>query len=793
MLKILQSYQLDFMLILSGICVLLLIFSILVKNLTTRHRPAFILLILSATVLIISDRFAYIYRGDVSTTGFWMVRICNFLTFLCIIMILLFYNLLLAAMIVETDEQRTKAPLGLKIVSILCSIGIILLIVSQFTGLYYTFDEFNRYQRSSLNIVSFVIPLISIIIQLVVVIMNRKLFSKKLFMALTLFCVIPVTAAVFQIFLYGLSLNNIAAAIVVLSLYGIAMNDMNSKAKRSDSIEMDHLKDSQKRMNLLFNQTASTLMSALDAKEKYTQGHSGRVANYARKIAELLGKDEKECQEIYYAGLLHDIGKLGIPDEIINKQGKLTDEEYEIMKQHPALGQQILSGITDMPFLAIGANYHHERYDGTGYPEGLKGKDIPELGRILAVADAYDAMSSNRSYRDAIPQQKIREEFIKNSGTQFDPDFAKLMQHLIDLDAEYTMKEKTDTPGLDTNTVLDCDNYRDEISEGLLITPEPTTITFLCDEKDGGLPSLVLFDSLDAKVYSEDPLKSEMNYFEYGEIHFDGEASVTGARKVKVDVMDISEGLDSNIDDYEIIAARYKDHAMFTIRHEHYETQVTVALPDNTRFLYVGITGEKCLIHDINVTKSDTPIGEHYISRIAEEISYINVPPGDVPNVQIDGYRSDSVKGIPIYDGVMEVHFHTMSLPTARLVWHTAFISIFTSDNKRYEGPNFREFALIRLDGEFWDDSDGLSENNMDTKKTKDFVDWDEWKKLNSAGMDVTVRLERKDNVITTTTENAGISIRNLTSVDDSIQDIYLSLSGDQVALTGITINRDVE
>ena len=92
------------------------------------------------------------------------------------------------------------------------------------------------------------------------------------------------------------------------------------------------------------------------------------------------------------------------------------------MKQHPALGQQILSGITDVPLLAIGANYHHERYDGTGYPEGLKGKDIPELGRILAVADAYDAMSSMRSYRDAIPQQKIREEFIKHSGTQFDPD-----------------------------------------------------------------------------------------------------------------------------------------------------------------------------------------------------------------------------------------------------------------------------------------------------------------------------------------------------------------------------------
>ncbi len=791
MMDFLRTYQLDFMLILSGICGILLFFSLIIKNLSSNARSAFIMLMASATILLVSDRYAYIFRGDVSSVGFWMVRICNFLVFVATICNVIFYSLLLKAMITDSDSKKKKIPLELKLTGIVCFIHLGLIIVSQFTGLFYTFDESNRYQRTSLNPLLYASPLIAMALLLVLIIKRRKLFSKRLFLTLILFEIVPTIAAILQIVFYGLSISNIVSSIMIIIVYIIAMTDMNRKFEKVDTIEIDHLMERQERMQRLLDQTATTLMSAVDAKEEYTQGHSARVAKYARQIAEHIGKDKKECDEIYYAGLLHDIGKIGIPDYIINKNGELTPEEYEIMKQHPTLGRHILSGITDMPYLAIGANFHHERYDGTGYPEGLKGKEIPELGRILAVADAYDAMSSNRSYRDAIPQQKIREEFIKNSGTQFDPDFAKIMQHLIDLDSEYQMKEKTDSPGLSVDTVIHCNEYRDVISEGVLITPEPTHITLKCGSNVNGEPAFVLFDSLDAKVYTEEPLKTEMNYYEYGEIHFDGESSVSGARKSETEVIDITGKRDPlPASQYDVTAVRYKDHAMFYIRREHFEVRVIVALPDNTRFLYAGITGENCSIHDIEVTKSDGPIGNHYIPRIAEEISYINVPEGDVPNVQIDGYRTDSVRGIPIPDGVMEVSFHTMSLPTARLVWHTAFIDIFTSGNKRVEGPNSREFALIRLDGEFWDDADGLSENNMEVKKTDDFVDWDEWKRLNSAGMDVTVRLERKNNVIVTTTENAGISINNTTIVDDSIRDIYLSLSGDQVALTGIKVKR---
>ena len=112
---------------------------------------------------------------------------------------------------------------------------------------------------------------------------------------------------------------------------------------------------------------------------------------------------------------MHDVGKIGIPLNIINKEGKLTDEEYEIIKKHPVIGVEILSGISEYPYLSIAAHYHHERYNGRGYPRGLKGEDIPEIARIVAVADAYDAMTSKRSYRESIPQSKVREEIIKGA------------------------------------------------------------------------------------------------------------------------------------------------------------------------------------------------------------------------------------------------------------------------------------------------------------------------------------------------------------------------------------------
>ena len=191
----------------------------------------------------------------------------------------------------------------------------------------------------------------------------------------------------------------------------------------------------------MLTQTASALASAIDAKDKYTHGHSCRVAEYSKKIAEIYGKSEHECNEIYIAGLLHDVGKIGIPNGIINKDSKLTDEEFAVIKTHPVIGADILRRIDAAPFISVGAHYHHERFDGKGYPEGLSGDDIPEIARIIAVADAYDAMTSNRSYRKYLPQQAVRSEIEKNIGTQFDPEAARCMLMIIDEDKEYVLHE----------------------------------------------------------------------------------------------------------------------------------------------------------------------------------------------------------------------------------------------------------------------------------------------------------------------------------------------------------------
>ena len=180
-------------------------------------------------------------------------------------------------------------------------------------------------------------------------------------------------------------------------------------------------------------QVIKTLVGTIDAKDKYTNGHSVRVAQYSKMIAEKLGKSPKECKQIYYVGLLHDIGKIGVPDDIINKTSRLTDEEFAIIKTHPDVGYNLLKKLTKIENVSIGAHYHHERFDGRGYPEGLKGEEIPEIARIIAVADTYDAMTSNRSYRNAMSQEKVRGELEKGRGTQFDAKFADVM---LEIDME---------------------------------------------------------------------------------------------------------------------------------------------------------------------------------------------------------------------------------------------------------------------------------------------------------------------------------------------------------------------
>ncbi|MBO4927595.1 MAG: response regulator [Clostridiales bacterium] len=198
----------------------------------------------------------------------------------------------------------------------------------------------------------------------------------------------------------------------------------------------------QENRNLLVH-VVESLAAAIDTKDIYTRGHSGRVAEYSRMIAARAGYSEFRQEEVYMMGLLHDVGKIGVPNSIINKSTRLTDEEFALIKKHPGMGAQILESIKEDPELTIAARCHHERFDGKGYPEGLSGFDIPEVARIIAVADAYDAMSSDRSYRGKLTEEQIISELTEGKGSQFDPKFADIM--LAILKEKPNLKQKEDT------------------------------------------------------------------------------------------------------------------------------------------------------------------------------------------------------------------------------------------------------------------------------------------------------------------------------------------------------------
>ncbi|SFA76954.1 HDIG domain-containing protein [Acetitomaculum ruminis DSM 5522] len=234
------------------------------------------------------------------------------------------------------------------------------------------------------------------------------------------------------------------------AITNIANGDFSARVTKITNDELGKISigvnEMAKQIEQMFNdqekfslQAIEALVGTIDAKDTYTNGHSVRVAQYSREIAKRSGKNEKEQLVVYYAGLLHDIGKVGIPDGIINKVSRLTDDEYDIIKTHPVIGYEILNKLSNLGDIPEGAYSHHERLDGRGYPRGLKGDEIPEIARIIGVADAYDAMTSSRSYRAAMPQEKVRTEMIRGMGTQFDPQFAEIMLE-IDNEREWKVK-----------------------------------------------------------------------------------------------------------------------------------------------------------------------------------------------------------------------------------------------------------------------------------------------------------------------------------------------------------------
>lgn len=174
------------------------------------------------------------------------------------------------------------------------------------------------------------------------------------------------------------------------------------------------------------------LVTAIDAKDIYTKGHSTRVAKYAVILAKRLGWEKERIKRIRYKALLHDVGKIGIPDRVLNNTERLSEEEFEVIKSHTMIGADMLQGVSSLSDMYLVAKYHHERYDGTGYPNQLPGEKIPEEARLVGIVDAYDAMSSDRAYRKALPEDVIKKELIRNRGTQFDPHMTDVFVEILE-------------------------------------------------------------------------------------------------------------------------------------------------------------------------------------------------------------------------------------------------------------------------------------------------------------------------------------------------------------------------
>jgi len=502
-----------------------------------------------------------------------------------------------------------------------------------FTDLVFYYDANNQFRGGPLRYAFFVVLIIYFIMILSINIAKRNDDPKE---TVLLFGVIMLL--IVDIVVSLASQDNLVHSYVMPLAVTFYMMHFLSALHEEEVSDINRIftETEEQRTKQMLDQAIETLAYTIDAKDRYTKGHSFRVAKYSRQIAKLQGQNDEDCRKIYLAGLLHDIGKISIRDEIINKNGKLTNEEYEQIKKHPVNGGRILEKMMDFPFLQEGALYHHERYDGNGYPKGLKGNEIPEMARIIAVADAYDAMTSYRSYRKVMDQAIVKQEIWKGMGTQFDPFFAKLMISLIDSDLGYDMREKIDhldeiifedqgedviweyVPSeiADENQILMetsistlgefilCVNNWENPTESTIVGNEIHSVTFKSTTKPDGnyvwfAPTVLVFSSEDGKVAGN-------GYEELGVFVSAGYSWRVGpslSESIRMIKTEKFRSFDQWIQrnkvgmEYKVSVIRYGALVSIKIENDLLAVEGELVLPkDYEKDVYFAITGEKCVI-----------------------------------------------------------------------------------------------------------------------------------------------------------------------------------------------------
>ena len=790
MFDYIRENQLHIMLLLCGACGALVLLLFITRILSRRRKAALILMEIAAINLLRFDRLAYIYAGDPGNTGFIMVRLSNFFVFFLTPAVVLIFNMFLADYL-TADVGIPRLPRRIMVVAYISAAGMFLAIISAFTGLYYYFDENNNYIRGSGFLIAYIIPIICPIIQCSVIWQYRKSISKLIFISMMMFIFVPIAFGIIQIFAYGISIVNMSIGLVSIALYVFSYLDINNEVERAHEIEIQNMQGEQRRMLRLFDQIAKAFVSAVEKKDDFTKGNAVKEAEYARKLARLNGKNDADCNKAYYTALLHDVGMIGIEDAVIKSDTDPSTYDYEAIKQKPVIGKEILSNITEYPYLSVGAAYSHERYNGTGYPEGLKGEQIPEIARLVGVVDAYVTMTTPKRYRDAKPDFVAREALVKGAGAEFDPVYADLMVKIID---EESKNKIFDDIAL-VEKELSCKEYKSSVSLGIPVTSSITNISFDCELSKDSLsgfsaPSIILFDSFDRRIHDDVKAIRAYHYHEYGEIWFDNHSITTSARRIVETMIDSGDGGDENGNvgsgRYEIAAVKFEDHLKLTMTCPGFKKEVIVALQDGASSAYIGITGEYCEITGIEIEQTDETIDATYIPRISEEISYIDHMESDLPNIQINQTRSASTEGIEI-ESRLRLNFHTMSLPVADFVWNCPYIVIFSSDNGRMKGRNYTEYVTIKLNGEI-DRKDDVADNNFIMKRKDSFKGWEDWKERNKEGYEGEINVERKGNRIITATENLGVYIENTTTIKQMPDKVYIAITGDRCALTDIRI-----
>ncbi len=788
MFDLIRANQLNIMLMLCGACGILIVLVLFTGFISRIRKIILFFMEFNAFFLLWFDRMAYIYSGDPGHEAYIMVRVSNFFVFFLTSAIVFFFNLYIIDLLTN-EGGLSSPPKRLIAAGVLAAVGMALSVISAFTGLYYYFDEMNVYHRGPGFLIAYTMPVLGPLIQYTVVRNYKRSISKLIYIALSHYIFVPIICGILQIFTYGISIVNMSMVGVSLSLYIFMYLDLNNTVKHAHEIEVSNMKGEQDRLKNLFDQTATAFVSAVEKKDDFAKGNAIKIAEYAREIAERSGKDEEYCEKVYYSALLHDVGLIGIPDSVIKHDTDPEKGDYEEMRKKPLIGAEILSSITEYPYLEEGAHYSHERYNGTGYPEGLKGEEIPEIARIIGVADAYVTKTSKKRYRDPQPEFMAREAFIKGAGDEFDPVFASAMVNIMDSRAN----EGSDEDKRKLEKEITCKEYREQISTGIPVDNRIRKISFDCEHFiDPGMkfsaPSIILFDSYDGRVHFSEKEIERYAYTEYGEIWFDKYSVITAAGNIEEKI--ISDSREEKKPEgnlcYEITAERYEDHLKLSMKAAGVEKDVIVALQSASKASYIGLTGENCHISDISVEETGEKAKAGDIPRIAKPVSYIEHFESDIKNIQIDQTRSAATEGIELKNRMI-IRFHTMCLPAASLVWNCPYILLYSSSDGSIGGPDYKEFDVIKLDGENEGNTEH-AENRFFMKKTEDFPGWDAWKEANKKGLNCEVILERKKEKVSLETKNVGIEIKSTSILKDEQAKVFVSLTGDQVALTDIRV-----